>query len=1371
MNKIVASLLLLSCYYHTEAQEKERFIHLEQKIKDHTYQSISMVQDTLGYMWISQVNGISKFNGYAFESIPYEDIFHQERKSDQLDQIIRDHNGTIWVLSINGEISRTDSKGGFVNLSKTGALFGAHKIIQLLPAAEQNWMVTDQGKILSYRLKEETIEELLTLPIAQPSFYSNGKMVLTPSEKLYLFTTGGKLFVYDLTTGNHEEIEWDKKNAFIFNTDMVVDRQNRLWLTTNAANIGLLVYDTKRKQFVEEKILSKKILKQSKENLSSILIDSKGIIWAGTDGNGLYKIDPDSGLLTVFNYDLYDSSSLSSNTVIDIFEDRLHNLWVANNYGEINILPNKEAVRVKHHSGAIKNSPSVVLAALKESDGTLWFGTDGKGMVRVSPNGTEQQFLVNDDFSSGFYIEDLVKDANGNLCISSQVNGPWIFDTKTLKAKKLNMTSPDGIAGTVCYAIFKDSKNRIWASTDQGLFVFDTDYRVQAIFKAEPDQPASVNFCGNVVTDDRGTLYMGFPLGLYRFEENPADFPRSTLKKVSGLHRQDEQEASLMYDMNWDGEHIWIVHSNGALSRYTPSTDDFVSFENDPRFNDVVFRSIEVQDSVNLWLGSNKGLWHLVPSKGEHTTYFKSDGFLDDAFLSSSYKDDEGNLYFGTRYGINYFSPKELTKKRTSAKLFIEGIDILNGPARSIIPDQIKTTIQNVKEIHLDHDQASFSFNYVALDNVLSPSFYYSHRLIGHNDQWTISDRPEKATYTNLPPGGYEFQVRAGTNQGIWNLGQKNIRIEVDPPRYLQDWAMTLYIAIALSVLYALYKWMALRNKLRAEELEHEADKARYDLKMNFFAKISHEIQTPLTLILIPIESMMQNAAKNGNILLQKRLKMISNNARRLSRIVFELTTVRNKELGQLKLSVSQNDIVQEVQRISASFTELAEHKKIRFETQFPKKKLKIWYDKRKIEHILYNLLSNAFKFTPEGGRVTLHIRENIKDELVLLSIADTGPGIPKEALKHIFELFYQGETGKRNQGMGIGLALVKELIDLHRGTIDVTSNRKNGTCFTMGLSTHEHTFLAHEKMHTDSSGELLDGAQDQYQNVMIDHIPGDLAKTVLIVEDNYELQDYLRRIFGEYYKVITANNGEQGFEKAKEHLPNLILSDIMMPKLNGIEMTKKLRKHVTTSHIAVILLTAEKTQVNKIMALRVGAIEYLNKPFNVNELILKVNNIITRSSRLKSKFKTDLIGTPKHPEIKSKDEVFLENMVELIEKHMENPDFKVEELAKELHISYSVVYKKFQALTGKTIVDFVRSMRIRKAAMYLTESNFSVSESAFSVGFNDPKYFSKCFKKEFGKTPMRFKQDYLKTKTNNDISSIELGPNASTGNFSLEKE
>jgi len=461
-----------------------------------------------------------------------------------------------------------------------------------------------------------------------------------------------------------------------------------------------------------------------------------------------------------------------------------------------------------------------------------------------------------------------------------------------------------------------------------------------------------------------------------------------------------------------------------------------------------------------------------------------------------------------------------------------------------------------------------------------------------------------------------------------------------------------------------------------------------------------------------------------------------------LSRIVFELTSLRDKELEKLVLRAAEHNIVADLSEITSSFEEQAKFKGINFRCSYPCDELKMWYDKDKMEHIFFNLLSNAFKFTPKGGAITLDVIVEDWDRNVKISVTDSGPGIPREELENVFQLFYQADTGKQKAGTGIGLALTKELVDLHQGKIDVKSDPIKGTCFSVSFPIDKNR---REDVDNGVAMETaiieVEEADHELKEENMGTGTTKLAKTILVVEDNYELQISLKDIFNDYYNVLLAENGEEGYALALEHNPDLIISDIMMPKLDGIEMSKMLQKNGITTHIPIILLTAKKAAKNKILGLRTGAVEYINKPFNTNELVLKVNNIITRSDRLIMKYKNDLITTPKNGGNRSQDEVFLENLIHLVENQISNPDFKTEDLSQDLNMSYSAIYRKFQGLTGKKIVDFVRTMRLKKAAVLIAECNYSVSEAAFLVGFNDPKYFSKCFKREFGKSPRKLKE------------------------------
>jgi len=397
-----------------------------------------------------------------------------------------------------------------------------------------------------------------------------------------------------------------------------------------------------------------------------------------------------------------------------------------------------------------------------------------------------------------------------------------------------------------------------------------------------------------------------------------------------------------------------------------------------------------------------------------------------------------------------------------------------------------------------------------------------------------------------------------------------------------------------------------------------------------------------------------------------------------------------------------------------------------------------VWYDKDKVEHIFYNLLANAFKFTPKGGTISFDVKVLDSKNTLKISVTDSGPGISKNELEHIFKLFHQSDIGKKNGGTGIGLALTKELVKLHKGKINVESTLEQGTCFSIFLPTNENTFSNEEKIIHKETTIIKKDLETESTEHSAKKI---LDKTILIVEDNYEMQQFLEEIFKDQYNILTADDGDEGLSLAKNHVPDLIISDIMMPNKDGLEMSNLLQKTKSTSHIPIILLTAKESPKGKLMGLMSGAIEYINKPFNSNELIFRVHNIISRSDKLLSKYKTDTISTPKNTTAVTHNDLFLQSIMDIIEVEYKNPNFKLEELSYLLNMSYSAIYRKFLSITGKKLVDFFKSVRLKKGAVLIAKYDYTISETTYNVGFNDPKYFTKCFKREFKMPPIEFKK------------------------------
>lgn len=1334
------------------SQNPSNFVSLPFNIDNQSVKVTHSVQDARGYVWLAHASGISKYDGYNFEFISKDHVFKNSVSSDEVKSVFKDGLGVIWALSLNGELSFLQKNGTFLSLDQHLEEFTKdYDIEAVYPDGDQIWIATKTGTVFSYDRAQGIMDSITSIPITGHGRYGISSMTVRRSNLLIMSTYKGPIYVYDLGSKTREILEFPYDYSLSDNTLLLLDKQDRLWIGSSYISQGILVYDFDKGTFVQNILFKDQPKGQINELFSALYCDVDGFVWLGTDGNGLYRVDPITGAVQIYTHNDLNNFSLSTNTVIHINEDLRNNLWVLTNYGNINIL-RKSGNHIKYHPGTVHLKPARILSSYRASDGTLWIGTDGEGLAKVPGIGPSKQFFENTLGEKGYYIHSINQDIANNIWVGTYQNGLYIYNNRQKSFEKKPLFDHNGYSVQDVRFIFRDSKNRMWVTTDQGVYVFLDGNTLLARFGNNSNGLVG-SISQSIVEDANGNIWVAVNGGgLFKFNENETDFSRSSFRRYTSLNDQEltNKNNDILAMACVGANTIWLVSVDGRLAEFNIGNEEFQlvelqtstndSFENIPKA--PVFKSILQEDRDNIWLGSTMGLWHYNIRDSIAKVFQERDGLQDNFFMQrSAHKGNDGYFYFGGLNGVNYFKPGMIQKEEFSADLVLEGMEILNQPAISVIPDQLQEGIENIRQLDLKYDQSSFSFQFLAIDNILYPNYNYAYRLKGFNDSWILAGKERLATYTNIPPGDYVFEVRAGTKTGNWDIDQKSVAVHISEPFWNSGWAHLFYALLILGLLYGIFLWIKLRNRLQAEELQHHHEKELYALKMNFFAKMSHEIQTPLTLILIPLEDMMARAVKNGNELLQQRLRLISNNAKRLSRIVFELTSVRDKELGKLVLRPTQHNIIGDLKEIASAFDEQAKFKGIRFNCNYPKEELAMWYDRDKLEHIVFNLLSNAFKFTPKEGSVLFKVELEKEDKMLKISVTDSGPGIPKEELDNIFQLFYQADSGKERMGTGIGLALTKELVDLHQGKIDVKSEVDKGTCFCIYLPIQEgESKVASPIDHgavleTPLPMATLEATVDRPKEY-----PKKLTKTLLIVEDNYELQISLRDIFRGYYNVLLAENGEEGLQMAIENLPNIIITDVMMPKMDGIEMSASLQKNEATAHIPIIMLTAKKTHQSKLMGLRAGAIEFIGKPFQLNELILKVNNIVTKNDRLVLKYKNDLISTPKDGPNRSQDEIFLGKLVALIEEEISNPDFKLEDLSTSLNMSYSSIYRKFQSLTGKKIVDFVRTMRLKKAAILLAECNYSVSETAFLVGFNDPKYFSKSFKKEYGESPGKFR-------------------------------
>ena len=1338
-------MLVLWCNTFSYSQNTSNFNHISPHINNKLVSVSKTAQDASGNIWMLYSSRVLKYDGYDYKLIENKTIFNTWQQTDKIKSILSDKEKNIWLITESGLVSKYNSASGiYENIS---SIIEA-PVNKIRANGDGVWLLTNNNTLYSYNhFKVKKIANIFNSSSPLKHVIS---MDLINSSELFFSTEEGKVYQYSIKSETLKEIVGaftDFPGGLILETD----KTNKLWIGTET--LGLFVYDVSKEQFIEDTLFNKEKFNINKEMFLSLFCDSSGYIWGGTDGGGLYKINSVDGKIDLFTKHDANEFSLGSNTILNISEDNHKNIWVSTNYGKLNILPFKND-NINYHSGSENKTPQRILSIYKSSKGTLWLGTDGSGLTKVSTNTNneitnEYQYFNSLNLNKGYYVQSIIEDDQANIWFGTYKNGLFFHDTKNNTFKKIDILNSKNQEGTDVRIIFKDSKNRIWVGSNISINVYSSNLKLLASFDNNSHNLGGA-ISQSIIEDENGVIWFGmFESNLFRLNENLDDLKKSTLIKQPAFNTTNGKVTGIKNMTVSNPNELWLVTDPGKLLKYNTKNKVYSTIDNLESVDTGVLAAVIVDDN-NLWLSSNNGITCVNTKTLETKKYYSTDGLQDNMFLSrSAFKDNQGLLYFGGIKGVNYFNPKALNKKKSYANLYINEIEILNQPIESLIPLQVTTGAYNVESLKLKHNQSSFSFRFSAIDNILNPKYYYAYRLKGFDKDWITNHSERIATYTNIPSGNYVFEVKAGHKKNTWDITAKQINISIAQPFWNTPIAYILYLCFLLLIIYGIRRWYLLNQKLLLEKVSHKKENELHELKMNFFAKMSHEIQTPITLILGPIDNMLNLAQQNGNLLLKQRLKIISNNANRLSKIARELTLVRNKELSTLKLLVTKNNLHSNIEDISLSFKEFARNKQIDFSINCPKNLFETWYDKEKVEHIIYNLLSNAFKFTPKEGYIQLNVVPTNSKKSIKISVTDSGPGIIKEELDTIFELFYQSNIGKNNKGSGIGLALTKELIDLHKGKIEVKSIIDEGTTFTVTLPITEATYTESERITTNDSEILDTNTQIEIENLTNYEKSNPNKKTILIVEDNYDLQTFLKELLAPLYNIILAENGEEGYYYAKSNFPDLILSDIMMPKLDGIAMCKELQKDNLTKHIPVILLTAKNSTHSKISGLKSGAIEYISKPFNTNELLLKVKNIIISKEHIISKYRKETISRPEVLLNKSQDEIFLENLVSSINLKLENANFKMEELADSLNMSYSSLYRKCQALTGQSLLDFVRLLRLKKAAILITKYGYNVSETSFKTGFNDPKYFSKCFKKHYKKTPGNFKKEAQKTDVN----------------------
>ncbi|MDP2365207.1 MAG: ATP-binding protein, partial [Ignavibacteria bacterium] len=795
-----------------------------------------------------------------------------------------------------------------------------------------------------------------------------------------------------------------------------------------------------------------------------------------------------------------------------------------------------------------------------------------------------------------------------------------------------------------------------------------------------------------------------------------------------------------------------IINNSKVKNESVPANVKISRFILKEGLSDNSIKSIIEDDEGNLWLGTSSGITKFDTKNYTYINYSDADGIVGTDFnFSSATKNDDGKLFMGSTSGLNYFYPNDIIPSQYKPLVILTDFQIFNKSVPVNGKSPLKTNIFHSKEITLSYTQNVFSFQFAALDYAAPHSIKYAYKMEGFDDDWIYSGNIRFVTYTNLNPGEYIFKVKSSNSDGIWNDNVALIKVVISPPWWQTAWAISFYVIILVFGAWGIIKFQVNRAHLRLElkrrEFESHHLREIESLKSRFFANLSHEFRTPLMLIKGPLEQLISGRIKNN---LTDYYKALLRNTEKLQQLIDELLELSQLETETIPLHKQQHDLVKLLKTIVGAFIPLAEEKNITIGFNSSLKNVVAMIDRDKLEKIINNLLNNAFKFTPDGGKISveLSIDKHGKSDVATISISDTGIGIPEEHRSKIFDRFYQiDNVSKRNFGSsGIGLALVKELVSLHNWNISVFSKVREGTVFTLRIPLEKQVDETEEK----SIGKLLSSSDLQLKNENLlnfnnediaDDTDSSKKPVILFIEDSPEVRNYVFDLLNTDYEVLLAKDAGEGIQLSLKHMPDLIISDIMMDGMDGIEFCRRVKTDWQTSHIPVILLTAKATKESKIEGLVTGADDYITKPFNYEELSARIKNLIDQRKNLKEKFSKEINLTPGSIVSNDIDKGFMDKVLDALENNLNNENFDTELLAKEIFISRRQLHRKLQAVTGQAPGEFIRIFKLKRAAQMLIENRFSVTQIALEVGFGSPAQFTRAFKKYFGCLPSEFKE------------------------------
>lgn len=1307
-------------------------------------------------MWFATDDGLNKFDGTNFTV--YRNITGDTTslRVNEVLTLCEDKQGNVWVGTSGGGLSLYDrKKDNFTNYpyQNVHGGFSTTSVIRSICCDHRGklWIAQFEGV---YEFDPVTkIPRALNLGKAADRNRVKITLFCVFEDSQHRIWVGSDygLYLYQRESDSFKRFAHNPTDTNSLSNDVVKtiteDSTGNLWLGTVD---GLNKLPAGQWGFVRYKNTGPNTIGINSNEINCVAADKEGELWMGTNA-GLNKFNPATKAVTVFEPDPENIHSLTSKNVRCAYIDKQGIYWFGTFRGGINKYDkngNLFNLKLSNTFQENSNKAAIITSLAENKNGNVFIGTDDEGLLEFDRRTEKLRRLpFSQHAGANVSIISMRLTRNNKLYIGSFAHGLFILDPVTGQMENLKKgTGINDLNSNDIFCLKEDSKGNVWVGTNGAGVNVLQNKKVIVRLTPNPNGPNEEALPINGYTrafaeDNEGNMWIGsHGAGLAMY--TPATHTFKVFTRDNSHLPSDKIEA-LLCDSHGS---IWVGMYGGGLSLFDKAKNQFINFsEKDGLQNTTIYQIVEDLQG-RIWLSTNTGIGCFDLSTKSFRNFNNQHGVQNNNFVhGSGIRLSDGEIFFGGLQGFNYFDPAALTINRNAPAVLFTDLKISN---KSVIPGNdapIKEHISVAQEIRLDYKQ-NFALSFVALNYTNPKQNKYAYKLEGFDKDWNYTGAINTASYTNLDPGHYTFRVKASNNDGVWSVHETQIKIYVKPPFWATIYAYIFYfMAIAGVLLYSRYRAITrLRRKFAIEQERREVRRMQEldRLKLKFLTNLSHDFRTPISLIMGPVEQLINEENTRGRR--SDKLQMIRRNARRLLNLVNQLLDFRKMEEHELKLQLSKGEFVSFIKEVCESFRDLSERKNINFTFTSQIGQLHTQFDRDKIERILFNLLSNAFKFTMTGGDVGVEISDPEKHDSngrqwVTIKVTDTGIGIPKEEQEKIFEHFIQHNTPEYilNQGTGIGLSITKEFVKMHGGSIDVESITGKGAAFIIQipLTVLKEPITEKPIAATQFEPELL--PPPDMETEVSEAKPEGLS--VLLIEDNEDFRFYLKDNLRNNYKILEAADGKEGWQKALACHPQLIVSDISMPGMNGIDLVKKLKADKRTSHIPVILLTAMTGEEEQLRGLGTGANDYITKPFNFEVLNAKIKSLLILQHTMQNAYTKQIKVVAPEVEFVSADEKLLQEIVGYLEKNLTNSQLSVEALSKEVGMSRTSLYSKLLELTGQSPVEYIRSFRLEKAAVLMEKSNMTIAEIAYQVGFTTPNYFARSFKTKFNMLPSEY--------------------------------